>query len=130
MEKTASLLESGGYRVSKAEPHYASDSASCPCNGGTLDRFMQPIILHILSAGPLNGYATQKKMASYATFGDRVPDMSATYRFLKRMEGRGLLSVEDGKYSLTAEGHRCLENWRRTIQAYGAVMNTLAEQLE
>ena len=124
------LLEKCGYTVSRAPKKAVTECATCACNGGNLDKFMQPIILHILSKKALNGYKTQKAIAEYATFDDKIPDMAATYRFLKNMEGRGLLSIEDGKYSLTREGHRCFMNWKSTLENYSSTLQNLLKQLQ
>ncbi len=105
------------------------ETIRCACLGVNLEKFMQPIILHSLVKQPDNGYGVCKRIGAYATFEDRVPDMSATYRYLKNMKKKGYLHEDDGVYSLSSDGKDCLENWRRTLFDYRHTLSRLSEQL-
>ena len=67
------------------------DLDTCPCSGGTLDRLVQPAILVILTDGPLHGYRVAERIGEIPGFASPKPDMSGVYRFLKTMEGKGLV---------------------------------------
>lgn len=110
-------------------PEKAAREQKCPCHGGNLEKYLQPILLHIISKEPSNGYTARKRIASYATYNDTIPDMAATYRYLKAMSDRGLLTCKDGTYSLTVEGEHCLENWKQTIREHTKTLQTLELQL-
>ena len=126
MERAASLLQNAGYAI--AMPEKQAKPQKCPCYGGNLEKYLQPILLHILSKEPCNGYTARKKIAGYATYNDTIPDMAATYRYLKAMADRGLLTCSDGIYTLTSEGTRCLGNWKRTIQEHIQTLQALQTQ--
>ena len=128
MEQAAALLRNGGYAVSL--PEKKAPAKKCPCSGNNLEKYLQPILLHILSKEPCNGYTARKQIANYATYSDTIPDMAATYRYLKVMADRGMLSCTDGVYSLTAEGIRCLETWKQTIREYTQTLLVLEKQLD
>ena len=126
--KAAALLKQAGYDL--AMPESRSQNQKCPCSGSNLEKYLQPILLHILSKAPCNGYNARKQIANYATYRDTVPDMAATYRYLKVMHDRGLLTCSDGLYSPTSEGLRCLETWKRTIRDYIETLNALQAQFD
>ena len=108
----------------------------CSCCGHNLDRFIQPVILSILAETPRTGYAVIKKIPAYVTFRDTAPDPTGVYRYLKIMEGRGLIgriaADAEGKteqYALTEEGRACLEKWRETLVDYAGRIRSLADEL-
>ena len=68
-----------------------SKGIACPCEGGTLDRLIQPAILVVLADGPLHGYGLTERIAALPGFSGNKPDVSGVYRFLKTMEGKGLV---------------------------------------
>ena len=90
----------------------------CPCSGSNLEKYLQPILLHILSKEPCNGYNARKQIANYATYSDTIPDTAATYRYLKVMADRNLLTCTDGIYAPTEEGMHCLQTWKETMREY------------
>jgi len=103
------------------------DLDTCPCSGGTLDRLVQPAILVILMDGPLHGYRVAERIGEMPGFACQKPDMSGVYRFLKAMEGKGLLvsswDVSDGGpakriYQITESGEACLRKWITTLEGY------------
>ena len=103
------------------------DLDTCPCSGGTLDRLVQPAILVILMDGPLHGYRVAERIGEMPGFACPKPDMSGVYRFLKAMEGKGLLvsswDVSDGGpakriYQITESGEACLRKWIKTLEEY------------
>lgn len=106
----------------------------CACCGSNLDRFLQPIILSILTAGPLTGYAIVKRIADYSTFKGNGPDPTGVYRYLKIMAAKGMLQRvegEDGKdlYALGPDGPACLERWLGTLEEYAQQVDTLRTEL-
>jgi DNA-binding PadR family transcriptional regulator len=68
-----------------------SELVACPCDGGTLDRLIQPAILVVLADGPLHGYRLAERISELPGFAGQRPDASGVYRFLKVMEGKGLV---------------------------------------
>lgn len=126
--KAMALLKQAGY--DPAMPEKPKKAQKCPCNGSNLEKYLQPILLHILSTEPCNGYTARKRIANYATYGETVPDMAATYRYLKVMADRGLLTCADGIYTPTAEGMRCLTSWKQTLSSYIQTLTRLHSQLD
>lgn len=130
MTSARQLLRDSGYHVMPLYEGLQKENKKCPCLGANLEKFMQPIILHILKKEPLNGYQTQKRIACYATYQDACPDLAATYRFLRNMESRGLLTCQNKIYAITPAGEECLNNWQQTLQAYTNTLNELLAQLK
>jgi DNA-binding PadR family transcriptional regulator len=100
---------------------------ACPCEGGTLDRLVQPAILVILAEGPLHGYRLTERIGTLPGFAGAKPDVSGVYRFLKTMERKGLVVscwdlAERGparkSYQITAAGECCLRRWIKTLEQY------------
>ena len=111
--------------ATRARP--ASIPAACPCMGATLDRLVQPAILVILAEGPLHGYRVTERIGAMPGFAGTKPDVSGVYRFLKTMEGNGLVVSswdlsERGpakkSYQITSAGERCLRRWIKTLEQY------------
>jgi poly-beta-hydroxybutyrate-responsive repressor len=101
--------------------------AECPCAGGTLDKLVQPAILIVLTEGPLHGYRLVERLSEMPMLGGNKPDASGVYRFLKGMEGKGLVvsswdTSQSGPakkaYQLTASGECCLRQWIKTLEEY------------
>lgn len=110
----------------------------CPCQGGSLDRFIQPIILSILSREECTGYQIVKRMEAYATCRGVRPDPTGVYRYLKTMQGRGHIEKvtlpdehdkEKSLFTITESGRQCLDNWVTTLRSYGAAILQLAEEV-
>jgi DNA-binding PadR family transcriptional regulator len=104
-----------------------SESVECPCDGGTLDRLIQPAILAVLADGPLHGYRLAERIGELPGFTGQKPDVSGVYRFLKTMEQRGVvastwdLSTSGPAkkcYQITAAGQQCLHRWINTLENY------------
>lgn len=111
-----------------------SDTVECSCNGGTLDRLIQPAILVVLAAGPLHGYRLVERIGELPGFTGRKPDASGVYRFLKAMERKRLVAAawdvsESGPakkaYQLTSSGSQCLHRWVRTLENYRREISAL-----
>lgn len=47
---------------------------NCPCSGANLPRFVQPVILAVLSSGPLHGYLVVQRLAETSLFRKQPPD--------------------------------------------------------
>lgn len=102
-------------------------SGTCPCQGDTLTRFVQPMILSILSRGPCHGYRMIQEIAYTRLWNQSIPDPAGIYRALREMERRGLISSQPGQRSsgvgrrsfcLTDQGAQCAEHWLDTLVQY------------
>lgn len=107
----------------------------CACEGKNLSKFIQPVILAIVSRGGVSGYRIVKEVGKYATFRESPPDPTGVYRYLRDMEDKGILKNEaadgqDSRYVLTDRGLWCLENWRHTLRTYIQSLEELSAQLE
>lgn len=111
----------------------------CPCKGDTLDKFVQPIILLILSKGSCSGYSIVKQMAFYPMLENNIPDTTGVYRQLKSMEEKGAithvdyvdeLGAEKKRYEITESGKECLANWSLTLIDYRTSITQLLEEID
>ena len=100
---------------------------SCPCEGQTLDRHLQPTILAYLADGPEHGYALADRLSGSPLMNGCRPDRPGIYRSLVAMEGQGLVkhvvtASESGPdkrlYRLTPTGKACLDKWISTLESY------------
>ena len=114
------------------------DKPSCPCEGQTLDRHLQPTILAILAEGPLHGYAIVERLARSPLTNGCKPDRPGVYRALNTMEDQGLVShawtpSESGPakrlYELTSEGRTCLTKWTAALDRYRQGIGELVAML-
>ena len=64
---------------------------TCPCEGGTFDRHLQPTILAYLADGPEHGYALADRLSGSPLMNGCRPDRPGVYRALVAMEGQGLV---------------------------------------
>ena len=67
---------------------------NCPCSGANLPRFVQPVILAVLSSGPLHGYLVVQRLAETSLFRKQPPDATGVYRMLRNMEQEGVLESD------------------------------------
>lgn len=113
---------------------FSLDLADCPCAGNTLDKLVQPAILIVLSEGPLHGYGLAERLGQMPMLGGHKPDGSGVYRFLKAMEGKGLVvsswdTSQAGParrtYQITTAGEQCLRTWIGTLETYRDGINFL-----
>ena len=112
----------------------------CPCEGGTLVRFIQPLILSLLTEDSSHGYLLLQKISQTRIWGDNPPDPSGVYRVLREMEKRGLVKSEislESKaglgrkvYSITPEGIECRKTWHNTLLNYRNDIDELVHMLE
>ena len=99
---------------------------------GTLDL----LILQVVAAGPIHGYAIAQRLQLISRDVVQVPQGSL-YPALHRLENRGLLTAEwdtsdtgrESKfYRLTAKGRRQLKaeaaSWLRLTEAIGLILKT------
>lgn len=110
------------------------DPETCPCSGTTLDKFIQPAILIVLTGGDLHGYKIAERLANMAPFQGQKPDVSGIYRSLRTMEERGLVAgtwdvSQRGPakrlYKLTASGRQCLARWVETLRRHHKAVGEL-----
>lgn len=105
-----------------------NENSKCACQGGTLTRFVQPIILFSLAETPDHGYDLLQKIARTLLWKDCTPDAAGVYRVLRDMEKRGLIRSHidpDSKagmgkrvFEITADGRDCMKNWIETLEQY------------
>ena len=112
---------------------------NCPCLGDTLGRLVQPMILTILAREELHGYKIAERMADMPPSTGRRPDATGVYRFLRAMEGRGLVASawnpsRSGPakrlYRLTKAGRTCLRRWHHTLQDYQRALKKLLGEIQ
>ncbi|MDO4478049.1 MAG: PadR family transcriptional regulator [Lachnospiraceae bacterium] len=111
----------------------------CACEGGTLVRFVQPLLLSLLAKGPCHGYDLLQKISATRMWGENPPDNSGVYRVLREMEKKGLVTSEIvhehnvglGRkvYSLTEEGASCRGRWLTTLQKYQQDLTEVIDML-
>lgn len=118
--------------ATRANP--TKDMDTCPCEGGTLDKLIQPAILAVLGEGPLHGYKLAERLGEMPICGGRKPDASGIYRFLKWMEKNGYVVSswdlsETGpakkSFRITPAGEECLARWIETLERYRNQINAL-----
>lgn len=99
----------------------------CACEGGSLDKLIQPAILVVLAKGPLHGYRLAEQIGQMPMFGGQKPDVSGIYRFLKTMEMQGMVESSwdlakrgpaKKSYRITSAGQMCLERWIKTLEIH------------
>lgn len=105
-----------------------NENPKCACQGGTLTRFVQPIILFTLADAPEHGYGLLQKIARTELWHDTPPDAAGVYRVLRDMESRGLIRSHmdtDSKaamgkrvFEITPDGRDCMANWVETLETY------------
>lgn len=109
-------------------------TGKCACEGKNLDRFIQPIILHILSREACSGYVVIQRMRAYATYAGESPDPTGVYRYLRMMQRKGLIARQqtvdeegknEGPLAITPEGMACLVSWRQTLAEYAKTIEKL-----
>jgi PadR family transcriptional regulator, regulatory protein PadR len=95
----------------------------CSCAMGNLYRYIEPVILLMLTRGKKHGYDLMKEVSAH-TLTDSEVDPGALYRTLRRLEENGhVVSVWDVSnsgpakrvYELTAKGHTHLEEWAEVL---------------
>ena len=92
--------------------------------------YLDPVVLAVLSAGPLHGYAVIEELKARSGGELDLPE-GTVYPALHRLERRGLLksawSQAEGRrrrvYRLTASGRRELESKTREWRAFARVVD-------
>jgi DNA-binding PadR family transcriptional regulator len=114
------------------------DKPSCPCEGQTLDRHLQPTILAILAKGSLHGYAIVDQLARSPLMNGCKPDRPGVYRALNAMDKQGVVThawspSQSGPakrlYELTPAGRTCLRKWTTTLDDYRQRIDALVTTL-
>lgn len=104
-----------------------SNLKECPCKGGNLDKMIQPAILAALAEEELHGYKIIQKVSETALLNGNKPDPTGVYRYLKTMEGNGLIKSSwdtnnSGPakriFKITEDGYKCLCTWILTLEHY------------
>jgi PadR family transcriptional regulator PadR len=113
------------------------EEIKCSCKGDNLDKFVQPMILMLLSTKPLHGYLLIQELEKRKLYpGDKL-DSTGIYRTLRTFEKRGKVSsewdVQSGGaakkiYSITEEGRECLVNWIKTLESYQKAITMILKE--
>jgi len=102
-------------------------SDDCPCYGGSLPKLVHPVVMMILTKGPLHGYRIVQEAARTPILAGSRPDRTGVYRVLRSLEEGGyVVSSWDlsksgparKSYRLTPEGRECLARWIETLEDY------------
>ena len=125
-------------RIRKAV--YGMKEEKCACQGGSLMRFVQPILLTLLAEAPDHGYELVRKIGETRLWMETRPDAAGVYRVLRDMEARGLIESHldaDSKagvgkrvFAITEEGRVCMMNWLATLIEYRAGIDDVIDRLE
>jgi PadR family transcriptional regulator, regulatory protein PadR len=111
----------------------------CPCQGTTLAKLLQPAILTVLAEGKLHGYRIVERLADMPLLSGSRPDSTGVYRFLRLMEGNGLLTASwdtsnagpaKRLYRLTNDGRKCLARWVKTLTQYCRAIDDLLDMAQ
>ena len=111
------------------------DFEQCACSGKTLSRFVRPVILALLTGGPVHGYDILRQLQGLRIFADAPPDASGVYKTLKAMTAEGLTvgdwDTADGgparrPFTITPRGRQCLARWAATLEAYQSQIAEIA----
>jgi poly-beta-hydroxybutyrate-responsive repressor len=103
------------------------DIDQCACSGKTLDRFLRPLILALLSRAEAHGYNLIRQLRCLDVFACSPPDTSGIYKVLKSMEQERLVTStwdvsSNGpakrRYALTNDGLICMKRWIKTLEDY------------
>lgn len=96
---------------------------ACECPTGLSGRYTQPCLLLALSRKDSYGYELIEIIGKFGA----IPDASAVYRMLRRMESERLVESEwitDGPgpakrfYKVTPEGEDLLHSWVAVLQSH------------
>lgn len=100
----------------------------CPCEGGTLERFIRPAVMIILAREKEQyGYGILQRLGDLPGYDGQPPNAAGVYRCLKSMEEEGLVvstwslpqaGPAKRVYTLTEDGERCLASWLITLNSY------------
>ncbi|HUT10917.1 MAG TPA: PadR family transcriptional regulator [Thermoguttaceae bacterium] len=115
-----------------------TEKRTCPCEGHTLDRLLQPSVMALLKTGPLHAYALVEQLKDSPLMMGCRPDPSGVYRLLNRLEKQGLVEHDWGEskqgpskrlYRLTSSGKKCLRKWVKTLDAYQRAIARLVSSM-
>jgi DNA-binding PadR family transcriptional regulator len=111
---------------------------TCPCEGQTLDRLLQPTVMALLVEGPLHGYALIEELKESPLMKGNAPDPTGVYRLLNTLEEQGVVShswseSEGGPtkrvYKLTPSGRKCVDKWIDTLDGYQKDIGRLVKMM-
>ena len=110
----------------------------CACEGHTLDRLLQPLVMALLVEEPAHGYALVDRLKDSPMMNGAAPDPTGLYRLLNNLEEQGLVThawseSEEGPskrlYELTDQGKCCVGKWIETLDRYRDKIGQLVEML-
>ncbi len=97
------------------------DPDACPCSTGISGKFLEPVLMLLLSRGEAHGYELLSQLDDFKV----SADTSALYRTLRSLEEDGLVHSRwdteragpaRRRYSLTNKGKEYLESWVSTVR--------------
>lgn len=109
----------------------------CPCKGSNLDKMIQPAILGALAEKELHGYKIIQRISETSMFNGTKPDPTGIYRYLKNMEGNGLITSSwdtpncgpaKRTFKITKNGYKCLYTWILTLEDYKNAIETFLNE--
>lgn len=110
----------------------------CACAMGKLSRFIEPVVLRILSEKKKSyGYEIAALLPSYALT-DATIEGAALYRTLRTLEANGHVQsgweAGDGparrSYSLTSTGQEHLQEWAELLRGLSVAMAAFAKDVK
>ena len=120
--------------MSARRVNHPARSEGCPCYGGNLAKLVHPVVLMILTKGPLHGYRIVQEAARTPILAGNRPDRAGVYHVLRGLEKEGFVvssweHSESGparkSYRLTPEGRECLARWIKTLENYHRAIGKL-----
>lgn len=114
-----------------------NQNASCPCEGGSLPRLIQPVILHILSKEQLTGYQVMQQMENYSMFRKEKANQTGVYRYIRFLKENGYVvahelpgNIHGESLELTNLGLHCLDEWRQTLSSFRDEIERLTHEIK
>jgi len=110
------------------------EEVKCSCKGDNLDKFVQPLILMLLSKQPLHGYRIIQELEGRKSFQEEKLDNAGVYRTLRTFEKRKKVTAvwdvhNSGApkkiYQITEEGRECLNHWIQTLEDYEKIIHAI-----
>jgi len=112
---------------------------TCSCRGNSLDRFIQPNLLYLLSFNEKYGYELIQELSNLPMFFNSNIDKTGVYRALDKLEAqKRITSYWDSSvkgpqkkmYCLTESGNACIASWIETLKIHITHLTALTLRLE
>ena len=123
----------------RAKCRIHSTERPCTCAMGNLYRFVEPVVLYLLSKhGPSYGYELANALQEHALTDSHI-ERAALYRTLQQLESNGYVtSAWDTSgpgparhvYRVTPDGDEHLGEWRTVLSNLARSLNRFVEEAE